>query len=68
MALNDIVKAMPPEQQKGALIALDACTRPLTVREIEHALRVTGVSSSKAFKVASALRRVAVVAVVGETQ
>ena len=64
--LVDLVKSMSPAERAGALKALDACTRPLDVREIERALRNVGVPSSRAVAAASALRKIAIVAVVCE--
>ena len=61
--LIELVKSMPPEQQTGALAALDACTRPLEAREIERALRNVGVPKSRAVLFAAALKKIAIVAV-----
>ncbi len=56
---------MSAEQLAGATIALDHVTRPLTVREIEGALRSRGVPRSRAVIVAASLKRFGIVAVVG---
>lgn len=67
MDVIDLVRAMPADEQRGAIKALDACTRPLQVREIEHALRRAGLPVARAVKVASALRGIAIVAVTLES-
>lgn len=64
--LVELIESMSPAERAGALKALDACTRPLDVREIERALRNVGVPSSRAVAAASALKKIAIVAVVGE--
>lgn len=64
--LIETVRAMPPEHQDVALTVLDMVTRPLTAREIERALLRVGVPRSRVVLVASALKNLAIVAVVGE--
>lgn len=64
--LVELVKSMPPAEQAGALKALDACTRPLTAREIERALHRLGIPKSRSHLFASALKKIAIVAVIGE--
>ena len=66
--MTDLIKqidAMPSEQRAGALAALDALTRPLTVREIEAFLRKGGVSRSRAVKLAGTLRHWHIIALLG---
>lgn len=64
--LVELVRSMEPAERAGALRALDACTRPLSMREIETALRLAGVSKARAVLMAAALKRVAIVAVENE--
>lgn len=59
------IEAMTPEGRKGALFALDAVTRPLTVREIERALQVKGVPRSRATVIAASVKGLSIIAVVG---
>ena len=63
MNVIELVKSMPTNEQRGAIKALDACTRPLTVREVELALRRVGLPVSRAVKIAAALRKIAIIAV-----
>ena len=63
--LRAILEAMSPSERKGALAALDAVSRPLTPKEIEGQLRYRGCSKSQATKLASALRPLRIIAVVG---
>jgi hypothetical protein len=63
--LSDTIMAMTPAARHGALVALDAASRPLAVREIEEALRAKGVSHSRSVIIASALKGLAIIAVVG---
>jgi hypothetical protein len=67
-ALVDLLEQMTPEQREGALIALDAVSRPLTAREIERALRDQWVSKTAATKLGSVLHRFNIIAVVGAEQ
>lgn len=66
MDLIEMVKSLPETEQRGALKALDFCTRPMRVREVEHALMRMGLPCFKAKKVASSLRKIAIVAVAME--
>ena len=63
--LAEAIAAMTPEQRKGATIALDAMTRPLTAREIERALLSRGVPRSRAVIVSSSIKSLAIIAVLG---
>ena len=66
--MSDIAKAleaMTEEQRQGAIIILDELTRPLTVREIEGALRLQGVPRSRAVIAASSLKKLHIVALIG---
>ncbi len=68
MADNPIVtaiEAMTPEQQRGALTVLDMLTRPLTVREIENALKAKGVPRSRAVVTAASVKNLAIIAMIG---
>lgn len=64
--LASLIETYTPEQRTAALEVLDLCTRPLQVREIEGLLRLSGVSRSRSIKLASSLKRVAIVAVMPE--
>ena len=57
-----------PDQRQAALETLDAVSRPMTVREIEGALRMGGVSRSRAVKLASTLKHFSIIAVAGPEQ
>lgn len=59
------IAAMGPEALEAALLALDSVSRPLTVREVEHALRRNGVSRARAVKIASSIKGLDIIAVVG---
>ena len=63
--MAELVESMTLEQRKGALVAMDAFSRPLTMREIEAALRRKGLSRSRAVLVAEAVKRLAIVALIG---
>ena len=60
------VRSLPLEHQDVALDILDLVTRPLTAREIEAALRVHGIPKPRAAMFGNVLRKLAIVAVVGE--
>jgi len=59
---------MTPEARRGALAALDECSRPLTIREIERALRARGLSRSQAITIRASLNHITIIAVHGETE
>lgn len=63
--LIDLVEAMAAAEQSIAAKVLDACSRPLTAREIERALRNHGVPKSRAVLFGASLKRFAIIAVVG---
>ena len=63
--IRSLVESYTPEQRKVALEILDACTRPLQVREIEGLLRLAGVPRSRAIKLAGTLKHMHIVAVIG---
>ena len=63
--LLDAIEAMQPDELAGALVALDHVSRPLTAREIEHALRAHGVSKSRAVIIAASIRRLNIIAIIG---
>jgi hypothetical protein len=63
--LHTIVGAMTAEQQAVACQVLDACSRPLQVREIEAVLRSHGVPRSRAVKLAGTLKGFHLIALIG---
>ena len=63
--LVEMVEAMPPAEQAIAAKVLDACSRPLTAREIEHALRRHGVPKSRAVLFGASLKGFDIIAIVG---
>lgn len=63
-----MIEAMPAEQRKGALVVLDALSRPLTARELELIFRDRWLSKSASVKIATALQRFNIIAVVGAEQ
>ena len=63
--MTDRIMTMTDEQRSGALIVLDAITRPLSVREIEGALRTHGVPRSRAVITAASIKKLHLIAVVG---
>ena len=63
--LVEMVDAMPADEQAIAAKVLDACSRPMTAREIEHALRKHGVPKSRAVLFGASLKGFAIIAVVG---
>lgn len=63
--ITDRLAGMGTEAMQGALVALDEVSRPLTPREIEHALRQHGVPKPRAVILAASLKRLHIVAVVG---
>lgn len=60
-----MIEAMPEAERAGALAVLDALSRPLTAREIEHGLRAKGVPKPRAVILANAVKGLAVIALVG---
>ena len=63
--IRALIETMTPEQREAALQVLDACSRPLQVREIEGLLRLGGVSRSRSIKLASTLKHMNLIAVIG---
>lgn len=63
--LVEMIEAMEPGRKEGALIVLDALTRPLTIREIERAMIGKGVSRSQRKILSKAVERLHVIALVG---
>ena len=63
--VTERLAAMGPEALEGGLIALDSVSRPLQVREIEHALRRHGVPRSRAVKIASSIKGLSIIAIMG---
>jgi len=63
--LHAIVGAMTPAEQQVACQVLDACSRPLQVREIEAVLRSHGISKSRAVKLAGTLKGFHLIALLG---
>ncbi|UVI39335.1 hypothetical protein [Qipengyuania spongiae] len=66
--IRALIDTYTPEQRTAALEILDACTRPLQVREIEGLLRLGGVSRSRAVKMAGTLKHMNLIAVIGPEQ
>lgn len=66
--LIEIVEAMTPAEQAIAHRVLDACSRPLTAREIEGLLRKNGNSRTWSTRIASELKHWHLIAVVGPEQ
>ncbi len=64
-SLHQLLDTMTGDRLDGALTALDAVSRPLEVREIEKALRLQGVPRSRAVIIATSVRKLGIVAVVG---
>lgn len=64
-SLTDHISAMTPEQREGAIAVLDLISRPMTVREIERALRANSVTRSRAIKLAGTLKHFHIIAVAG---
>ena len=63
--LHELIEGMPKEQQQGALLVLDAISRPLSRSEIERSLRRKPMSRSRAISLAQALEPFHVIALVG---
>lgn len=59
------IEAMTPEQREGALIALDAISRPMQPKEIEAALYSRGTSRSQRKAIVGAVKSFNIIAVVG---
>ena len=59
------IEAMSPDERRGALIALDAVSRPMQPREIEAALFSKGTSRSQRKAIVAAVKRFNIIAVVG---
>lgn len=66
--LVGMVEAMTPADQAVAAKVLDACSRPLTAREIEHALRKHGVPKSRAILFGASQKGFDIIAVMGPEQ
>ena len=64
-SLHSMLDTMTGDRLDGALTALDHVSRSLEVREIEKALRLHGVSKSRAVIIAASVRRLVIIAVVG---
>lgn len=67
-AMSDLVKAieaMTDEERRGALIALDAVSRPMQPREIEAALFGRGTSRSQRRAIVGAVKGYSIIAVIG---
>ncbi len=62
------IETMTPAQREGALIVLDAISRPLTAREIEAIFKTNKVSRSRAVILASVLKGWHVLAMMGPEQ
>ena len=65
MDIREAFERYTPEQRAAVLETLDSVSRPMTVREIEGALRLGGVSRSRAIKLAGTLKHFHIIAVAG---
>lgn len=63
-----LLEAMPADERRGALVVLDAISRPLTPKEIERLLRDHWVSKSQAVQIAGVLKRFNIIAIVETEQ
>ena len=63
--IADVLEAMSPEQRKGALVALDHLTRPLTQGDIVAMLVTRGVRRKEAVLIGAAVAGLHIVALVG---
>ena len=63
--IREAFESYTPEQRAAVLETLDSVSRPMTVREIEGALRLGGVSRSRAIKLAGTLKHFHIIAVAG---
>lgn len=63
MTLIELIGSMTPDERRGALLALDHCSKPLTPREIERLIRSCGFSRSASAGLAGALKYVSIIAV-----
>ena len=59
------IEAMTPEERRGALIALDAVSRPMLPKEIEAALFCKGTSRSQRKAIVGAVKGFNIIAVIG---
>lgn len=65
MTLVELVQGMTPEERRGALLALDHCSRPMTPRQIETVLRERGHSRSWSTTAANILKNLNIIAIHG---
>ena len=63
--LRDMIAAFTPEQNEAVLKVLDALTRPLSVRQIESALKAKGVPRSRAVIMAASVKDLHIIAMIG---
>ncbi len=63
--LRQVIDELKPEEQALAYRILDAISRPLTVREIEQALRRKGVPRSRAVITAASIKNLHIIAMIG---
>jgi hypothetical protein len=66
MTLTELVAGMTPDERRGALLALDPCSQPMTVRQIERALREAGHSRPWSAAAASTLKALNIIALHGD--
>lgn len=66
--LAELIDNLPSEQRKGALIALDALSAPLTAREIQETLQARGVRRNAAHRLGNMLRPLKIVAIIGDDE
>lgn len=65
MNIEAELRSMSGERLQGALAILDHISRPLTARDIENALRLHGVPKPRAVVIASSVKNMSVIAIVG---
>lgn len=66
MTLVELVAGMTPEERRGALMALDHCSRPMTPRQIETLLRERGHSRKWSTTAAVILKNLNIIAIHGD--
>lgn len=66
MTLIELVQAMTPDERRGALLALDHCSRPMSPRQIEELLRERGHSRKWSTTTAAILKNLNIIAIHGD--
>ena len=65
MTLIELIGSMTPDERRGALLALDHCSRPMTPRQIETVLRERGHSRNWSTTAATILKNLNIIAIHG---